>query len=1769
MKRSAVRILTFLLAMLLAGVFAVHAEGYVEYSGGLSVADARAANGYDTDVYVCVDGAWIDIGDVISSEVVIRNNWYSQAYDVVAVADLPAALRTYGFTGYSAGDVCFAVEMDSYTEATIDRQVGWSRSDVIPLGTTGSAYSENGQVFRVYYVPVWPDMNNYYIQSSVLAQSNSFYSITVNGLSDAELAAVDYGTAHNTAQGHLVFRGGSVSVTVPTGYTWDYGATGYTSVSVTDTAAGTVLSFNGVTGPLTLTAQAPQKVNVTVQQQGLDGSIIASETYEITPGGTLPAEALAGYDSRYLWYAEDGSRIYTPSTQTFSVDATITTKPASATGGAGADFYVYLDGAWTKVGSTRTLYGPFNANGGNRYLVSVSQMEEAFAPYGFTAEGYTNASDRCFVYNYQGNSSVWADTTSFEYYGDWVLPLSRGRSIYDIYYVPDNTADIYGSPVNNLAANNAFWTITLTEEKTGATAEVILEEETVLSDWLASMAGTTLPGFAEPVDRYTWVDTANGAELTGDETAQNLHALTATLPTVTVTMVNEAGNVLATVENIERGTSISAWLQQNDGLVLDNGMTVHEYAWSLPNNTAISTQHFQQNTTLVGEQKPMYTVTFLENRPGVQEGGSFVNGSEAYTTITVLEGDCIPAEFIARMQHNIRLEEEWAFVEWQYEGNEGYLVMDAKTPIVKDTIVWADYTQEVYVRFWTDRNKTAQFAGTGLENQPVGEKYEGAAPDDAAIAAAAPVDGMRFRYWYDLNSGTVFTLGTDQVKGNLDLYPVYERAIFAFTDRDDGSSLAVLYDGSALNCEAEEREGQYFAGLEVIRADGTAHIIPNGTEITRDYLTANNIPVPTPVNGRYSIPAKPVYRAQRTVVYHTGEDAQFIIYGAEEQESYTVTVDDSVILLGALDIINVASPIGLALDGWTTTPGSTQVQFAPNASFEGGAELDTLVGAGETVHLYPVWAQQDNTIAITFVSNYPTDAVDGDDKAMTERRYTVYIKAGSKPTMPTLAKAGMQEPSNLCNGTEQRYLLAGWSLDEDGKLDNSNTDYTEKNGTYTEGSQYLHPITENKTFYAIWVDRAPETGTTTAFFHIRLDGTLPIEPSQYEQSGYLPGSCSLPTGWTGTIKKQINVVNNVAQVEANILQEADIPTIYNALKVNRNYSAKFANLTVADYGTKWWIDWYACKFSCGTHYHVDGRVRFADQVELNYHPNGGSNVPAGTVHDKDTWATVNETRIPVRENFIFIGWDEDPSAKVPDYPANGLSFPTSPNLDEIWMDTDKDLYAIWQPVEITIPMDDDFKGQKYEQTNNGVLTPPKQGRTYQFTIEAIELPEGAAPYAKRTVTCKADGSFTFPQIHVQVEGMYVFEVREVIGSLPVQYDAAVYRLTINIVESDYGLGIAGYSFTRNNKVISVADNNVDNVVFTFVNRTDIRSVTATKVWDDVDNQDGLRPASVNVTLRRRGDSIFSESATLTAAGGWTWTWEELDIKDASSGEIYEYYIIENAVPQYTAAYSGDMNSGLIVTNTYQPKTADFRVVKHWQDDDNAQGLRPETLTYTLVGSTADGRVVSTTVSDPVPDPWSYLFADMPLYNQGQQLHYTLTEAEIPGYEASIVPVGDGSGGAVFNVTNTLTATDVSIGKRIEGNAARMDDTFAFTARVYNAAGLPVTDVAAGEGCTVQADGSITFTLGHEQSVLMKLLPLGGSLVVTEESGAYTAIFSPAGTQTDEGMRYEITPGLEVTVTNKLETPIPTGVNLDTAPYLLLLGLAAPALAWMLLRRRRA
>lgn len=2052
MKQFCKRMTALLLAIMLAGVFPVLAETYTEYSSGLTVAGMRAADGNDTDLYVCIDGNWVDIGD---AKTVIAGLY--STYTAIPLAQLTAAYSAYGFaeSSYDRYSTLFATTSNGKTTPTVEYSTTYPSTTHLPVyGPAGNA------PYGVYYTPSWPAGTRDEYSKAELAQTNSFYTLTVEGLSADELAAVDYGTAYSANGKHLVFTGGTATITVPTNAMWRIsgnhdpfttadagnGKTTYTIPNVTGpitmklddkvtvtvnirdltgnvvstteykvpagsslsteainsapagstwyTADRTVIdniashtfnadttltvsptpyfgegytahffvhidgawqdvwqadalfgassdrymvtleqmlaafsdygftrenygyaqerrigqnglaedtiwgdtnhqqhigtwayplgyktggsqyavyylpnqteNFNGTNrdtmggnngfhtvtltqlpgnvtteilleddtnlsqyladlGDTTLpgwsapvsamnwykdinntalaatdTVATVQElwakkavVSITLEQHGYDGSIISQETVEIPSGGTLPAETVAKYNSAYKWYDEDGYLVDSLASQIFEDDAVLTTEPPVQN--YTARFFVYLDGRWQKVGETNELYGPYDTNYANRFLVRASQLEEAFGDYGFEASSYTNAYDRRFAYVKKDGVNVWADTTSLVYYGEWVLPLG-GDAVTDIYYLPHNTVDVKGTNVNDeaLTSANSFHTVTLTEEETGATYEVILDDTTNLTTYLAGLGDTVLPGWAYPVSQHTWLDSDTDAALAAADTPATVQNLLGQVPRVKVTLVDTDNTFLGEFDVIQ-GTKLANWLADHADTVLADGRTIHGYRWELLNDTEIGSQVLTKDTTLVGTAKPVYTVTFADRDPnGGEAGGHFTNSTAEFTSIQVIEGDTLPAEFITRMRANLVLEDEYAFVEWRYEGDEGgFLVMRPDTPIVKDTEVWAQYTREVYVRFWTSREMEQRFTVEGKENQQVGQLYSGDVPSADDITAAAPAEGMRFRYWMDANTGLAFSLTDDLVKQNLDLYPVYERAIFEFVN-GEGEELTALHEGSALNYEAPAVDGSYYQGLRAKCTDGTTFVIPNGTLITREYLTANNILYTGPVNGRYTISAEPAYGLQRKIVYHTGDGAQFIIFGAENQESYTVTVDDELIMLGALDIINTDSPIGLALDGWTTTPGGTQTEFAPNATFEGSDALDTLVDAGGTLHLYPVWAQQDKTVAVHFKSNYPDGAVDADGNPLQAKTYIIYIREGSKPTMPTLERAAMAAPANTYTDkdgvVQKRYVLAGWSREQSGHVSDTSTEGTEKYGSYIPGSEYALALGTGEesgtefTFYAIWVDSAPETAYDgNVHFYIRTDGMLPQEPSQHKVEGeknrYYPTYKGGHYDWPGALYRNISVVNNVAEVEANILEEPKPEVMLSVLLSDDDFKKAFPEIesaTVENYDSFWFVDWYACKYVwCPDmmHYHVDGRVRFSSQVELNYHGNGGTNVPPGTVHKTDSTADVNLTNEPTRENFIFIGWDEDPAARIPDYPANGMTFPDSPNLDEIFMDKDKDLYAIWRPTSITIPMDDDFKGQKYEQANQGAPTTPQEGRRYQFTIEAVTLPEGAEPYAKRTVTSKTDGSFTFPQINVTTAGMYVFEVREVIGDLAVQYDTSVYRLTINIVQSDYGLGIAGYSFTRNNKIIPVTDNNVDNVVFTFTNRTDLRDVKVRKVWDDQNNQDGLRPGLVTVTLLREGDSLFDETVTLNAAGGWEYTWNGLEIK-ADNGEIFQYYVVENPVAGYITDYSGDMNSEIVITNTHEPAKADFHVVKSWFDKNNASGMRPETLEYTITGRNTQDVIVKTASSGPVAEPWSYTFEDLPLYAGGVAITYTLTEATPEGYESSVSSYANstGDGGLTYSVINRQTHTNATVTKQVEGNAANQADVFSFTAEVYDLSGSLITNLPAGEGYTVNADGTLSFELGHGESVNLQMLPIGGKLKVTEHEHAsvYSAAWQPEGEGTGNTRTYPIASGMAITVTNTRNVEIQTGLVVETEPYLLLMSLVLLGLLGWQYRRRR-
>lgn len=191
------------------------------------------------------------------------------------------------------------------------------------------------------------------------------------------------------------------------------------------------------------------------------------------------------------------------------------------------------------------------------------------------------------------------------------------------------------------------------------------------------------------------------------------------------------------------------------------------------------------------------------------------------------------------------------------------------------------------------------------------------------------------------------------------------------------------------------------------------------------------------------------------------------------------------------------------------------------------------------------------------------------------------------------------------------------------------------------------------------------------------------------------------------------------------------------------------------------------------------------------------------------------------------------------------------------------------------------------------------------------------------------------------------------------------------------------------------------------------SKTVTKTWKDNENQDGIRPASVTVTLT--GSNAVSKTATLNEDNGWTATFENLPKRD--HGNIVAYNVKESD----TAGYEANVvktEDGFQLINEHDSETTMRTVTLVWRDEDNRDGVRPDAVTYTLHGS--DGSEQEKTVNKD--DAWNdVVFEDLPVYQNGQRISYTLTESAIDGYANDIR-----SSGNTFTVTNTHIPETVNV-----------------------------------------------------------------------------------------------------------------------------------------------
>ncbi|MCP9017462.1 Cna B-type domain-containing protein [Streptococcus sp. CF8-6] len=194
-------------------------------------------------------------------------------------------------------------------------------------------------------------------------------------------------------------------------------------------------------------------------------------------------------------------------------------------------------------------------------------------------------------------------------------------------------------------------------------------------------------------------------------------------------------------------------------------------------------------------------------------------------------------------------------------------------------------------------------------------------------------------------------------------------------------------------------------------------------------------------------------------------------------------------------------------------------------------------------------------------------------------------------------------------------------------------------------------------------------------------------------------------------------------------------------------------------------------------------------------------------------------------------------------------------------------------------------------------------------------------------------------------------------------------------------------------------------------------VKATKNWDDANNQDGKRPTKITINLLADGQKVASKEVQAAADGTWTATFEKL--AKYKAGKEITYTVTEEAVAEYESTITD-----FTITNKYAPKEIDYKVTKVWNDANNQDGKRPESVTVQLYKKVGDadpvaveGKKLTLTAKDKTDaNTWVASFTNLPQYEAGKEITYSIKEVDVPaGYEASVT-------GQV--VTNTHTPETV-------------------------------------------------------------------------------------------------------------------------------------------------
>ena len=233
-----------------------------------------------------------------------------------------------------------------------------------------------------------------------------------------------------------------------------------------------------------------------------------------------------------------------------------------------------------------------------------------------------------------------------------------------------------------------------------------------------------------------------------------------------------------------------------------------------------------------------------------------------------------------------------------------------------------------------------------------------------------------------------------------------------------------------------------------------------------------------------------------------------------------------------------------------------------------------------------------------------------------------------------------------------------------------------------------------------------------------------------------------------------------------------------------------------------------------------------------------------------------------------------------------------------------------------------------------------------------------------------------------------------ISDLPLDFKYKVEETSVPDYITDYSVAYVEFTTVE---VMAGTPGALDKTI-TITNdyQTPIGKITLTKVWNDDEDVAGDRPDDITFDIAGPQGYNGPSSITLSAAGGWSKTFETYTFGDYVFTENVPLdYTIDAEDKSQTASISLESRmDSLTFTNTYVAPKGELTVTKVWaNENENYSEFRPSSITLNLL---FNGEATAYTVDLPEDDatPWTHTFTDLPF---GE---YTVEEISVDDYDVS-------------------------------------------------------------------------------------------------------------------------------------------------------------------------